>query len=90
MGLSLNPAELRNAMPSPLRHVIDTIATSHEFFSECSIPDARYKRQDYVAHVFAVAAHQATRDIKAPDLKRLMGEFGPDCVFQRSWTPVSV
>ena len=78
MGLSLNPAELRNAMPSPLRHVIDTIATSHEFFSECSIPDARYKRQDYVAHVFAVAAHQATRDIKAPDLKRLMGEFGPD------------
>lgn len=77
MGLSLNPAELRNAMMGPWRHLIDSIATSHEFFQDSPIPEARYKRQDFVSHVFAIAANQATKDIKAPDLKRLVAEFAP-------------
>lgn len=78
MGVSLNPAELRNAMLSPMRHVIDSIATTHEFFLESRIPEARYKRQDYLAHAFAMAAYKGTKDIKAPDLKRMISEYGPE------------
>lgn len=78
MGVSLNPAELRNAMLGPMRHMIDSIATTHEFFLDSRIPDARFKRQDYLAHAFAMAAYGGSRDIKAPDLKRMISEFGPD------------
>ncbi len=76
MGVSLNPAELRNAILGPMRHVIDSIATSHVFFTNSRISDARYKRQDYVAHAFAMAAYQGRQDIKAPDLKRMVRDFG--------------
>jgi hypothetical protein len=76
MGVSLNPAELRNALGGPMRHVIDAIATSHQFFVNSRISGARYKRQDYAAHVFAMAAYGGQRDIKAPDLKRMVLEFG--------------
>ncbi|UCI07323.1 DUF262 domain-containing protein [Mesorhizobium sp. B1-1-8] len=78
MGVSLNPAELRNALGGPMRHVIDAIATSHEFFLNSRIPDSRYKRQDYATHAFAMAAYRGTRDIKAPDLKAMIVEYGPD------------
>lgn len=77
MGVSLNPAELRNAIGGPMQHVIDAIATSHEFFAESRIPDNRFKRQDYASHAFAMAAYKALQDIKAPDLKRMIVEFGP-------------
>lgn len=75
MGVSLNPAELRNAMLGPMRHVIDVMATSHDFFQTSRIPDVRHKRQDYVTHVFAMAAYQGARDIKAPDLRKMIAEF---------------
>lgn len=76
MGMPLNPAELRNAILSPLRHVIDAVGTSHEFFVDSKIPEARYKRQDYAAHAFAMAHFQGGRDIKAPDLKAMVRAFG--------------
>ena len=75
MGVSLNPAELRNAMLGPMRHVIDAVATSHEFFLNSRIPGARYKRQDYAAHAFALAAYDGSRDMKAPDLRHMNQEF---------------
>jgi Protein of unknown function DUF262 len=78
LGVALNPAELRNAMLAPARHIIDSIATGHAFFELTKIPDTRYKRQDYVAHVFAMAAYRGQRNIKAPDLKKMILEFGPD------------
>lgn len=78
MGVALNPAELRNAMLGPMRHIIDGVATSHEFFLNSRIPGNRYKRQDFATHLFALAAYRGDRDIKAPDLKRMIGEFGPD------------
>lgn len=78
MGVSLNPAELRNALGGPMRHVVDAIATSHEFFLNSRIPDTRYKRQDYATHAFAMAAYRGTRDIKAPDLRAMIVEYGPD------------
>lgn len=78
LGVALNPAELRNAMLAPARHVIDSIASGHSFFDATKIPNTRYKRQDYVAHVFAMAAYKGLKNIKAPDLKKMILEFGPD------------
>lgn len=78
LGVALNPAELRNAMLAPARHIIDSIATGHAFFESTKIPETRYKRQDYVAHVFAMAAYKGQRNIKAPDLRKMILEFGPD------------
>lgn len=74
-GVPLNPAELRNAMLGPIRNEVEAIALSHEFFAESRIPTSRYRRQDYVAHIFALAAHGEDRDIKAPNLKHLYQEF---------------
>ena len=78
MGVSLNPAELRNALGGPMRHVIDAIATSHEFFLDSRITDSRYKRQDYATHAFAMAAYRCTRDIKAPDLRAMIVDYSAD------------
>lgn len=75
MGMSLNPAELRNAVLGAMRHVVDMVATSHVFFETSRIPDSRYKRQDYSAHAFAMAVFQANTDIKAPDLKRMFESY---------------
>lgn len=80
LGVALNPAELRNAILAPARHLIDSIATGHSFFESTKIPDIRYKRQDYVTHVFAMAAYKGLKNIKAPDLKKMILEFGPDKV----------
>jgi hypothetical protein len=74
-GVPLNPAELRNAMLGPVRNAVETIALSHDFLLQSRIPEARYRRQDYVAHIFALAAHGTDRDLKAPNLRHLYQEF---------------
>lgn len=78
MGVSLNPAELRNAIGGPLQHVINVMAETHEFFTTSRISGSRYKRADYAALLFAMAAYRGRSDLKAPDLKRMIGEYGPD------------
>ena len=69
MGIRLNPAELRNAIQSGLRHAIDSTARLHSFFRESRIPAARFKHQDYLAHAISVCHHRLRRDAKAPQLK---------------------
>lgn len=69
MGIRLNPAELRNAIQTGLRHAIDTTARLHPFFTESRIPAARFKHQDYLAHALSVCHHDLQRDAKAPQLK---------------------
>ncbi|MBP7703724.1 MAG: DUF262 domain-containing protein [Caulobacter sp.] len=78
LGVPLNPAELRNAILGPLRHAIDTMWRTHEFFSECRINDRRYNHMDYATHVFAMAAYNGARDIKAPDLRAMVRDYGAD------------
>lgn len=78
MGVSLNPAELRNAMDGPLRYSIDSTARLHPFFTECKISADRFKHLDYAAHAYAMAAYQGLKDIKAPDLRGMISEYGPD------------
>lgn len=76
MGVPLNPAELRNAQLGPMRHTIDALATGHIFFTESRIPESRYKRQDYAAHVLAMAAYGGMQDLKAPTLRAMNAEYG--------------
>lgn len=68
MGVRLNPAELRNASQTGLRHAIDGAARLHDFFKNSRIPPARYKYQDYLAHAISVCIHDARRDLKAQQL----------------------
>ena len=70
MGVSLSPAELRNSMNGPLRQVVDLIGSTHNFFNEARINAARFKRQDYLAHLFTVLASPGVTSVKAPDLLR--------------------
>lgn len=77
MGVALNPAELRNAILRPLSRVMASIAESHPFFLNGRISSARSKHLDYVTHGFAVLAHGANRDLKAPDLRQLIMDYGP-------------
>lgn len=78
MGVSLNPAELRNAMDGPLRYSIDSTARLHPFFIDCRISSDRFKHLDYAAHAYAMAAYHGTKDIKAPDLRDMISEYGAD------------
>lgn len=78
MGVSLNPAELRNAMDGPLRYSIDSTARLHQFFNYCKISSDRFKHLDYAAHIYAMAAYEGKRDIKAPDLRNMISEYGAD------------
>lgn len=68
MGVRLNPAELRNAVQTGLRHAVDSIARVHPFFKNSRIPSARFKHQDYLAHATSVCAHSGKYDIKAQQL----------------------
>lgn len=78
MGVSLNPAELRNAMEGPLRYSIDSTARLHPFFNECRISKDRFKHLDYAAHAYAAAAYGDKNDMKAPNLREMIAEYGAD------------
>lgn len=68
MGVRLNPAELRNAVQTGLRHAVDGTARLHLFFTNSRIPSARFKHQDYLAHAVSVCLHSGKRDVKALQL----------------------
>jgi Protein of unknown function DUF262 len=78
MGVSLNPAELRNAMEGPLRYSIDSTARLHPFFIGSRISKDRFKHLDYAAHAYAAAAYGDTNDMKAPNLRAMIAEYGAD------------
>jgi len=73
MGVALNPAELRNAIQCPIRHLIDSIAREHDFFSNSKISAARFKHQDYLAHAFCSCYYAGGVHLKAPQLKAMYG-----------------
>lgn len=77
LGERLNSAELRNALPSSAPQDLRAIAINHKFFSLAGIRDARYKREDYLTHIF-VYAHflrkSVLKDIKAPSLRKYVLE----------------
>ncbi|MFC1701287.1 DUF262 domain-containing protein [Pseudomonadota bacterium] len=72
MGVRLNPAELRNAVQTGLRHAVDGVARVHNFFINSRINSARFKYQDYLAHVVSGCLHSIKLDVKA---KQLMDDY---------------
>jgi len=68
MGVRLIPAELRNAVQTGFRHVIDSTARLQHFFTNSRIPSARFKHQDYLAHAVSICIHGTQRDLKALQL----------------------
>lgn len=75
LGERLNPAELRNALESSAPRQFRTLATNHEFFDAARIEDKRYKRDDYLTHIFALlyfANDAKWQDIKASSLKQFV------------------
>lgn len=76
LGERLNPAELRNALQSSAPTELRSIAQTHIFFTAAGIADKRYKREDYLTHVFAYMEldrdNPTWKDIKAPKLKEFI------------------
>lgn len=70
-GESLVPAEKRNAIISKIGVHIDNFAINHIFFKSSYISEERFKRQDYMAHVFALIFYNNSDDLKANLLLKL-------------------
>jgi hypothetical protein len=69
MGMSLTPAELRNAIPCALAPAVNTMVETHPFFVNSRIPTKRYNHQDFLTHALLLAEKGNVGDLKAPDLK---------------------
>jgi hypothetical protein len=75
MGERLNPAELRHALSSNIGNAIASIVENHNFFDkDCKIVNYRYKHQDYLDNSITLSYYDATRNIKAVDMKFLYTE----------------
>ena len=75
MGMPLNPAELRNSEIGPARNIIKLMATSHQFFLNSRLSNARDKHFDYASYAFATLAGDGRSDIKAPNLRALQRDY---------------
>ncbi|MCF6171435.1 MAG: DUF262 domain-containing protein [Bacteroidales bacterium] len=64
-GISLVPAEKRNAIISKIGKHIDNFSLNHLFFDNSKINPSRFKRQDYFSHVIALIAYNNSDDLKA-------------------------
>ncbi|SHM89946.1 DUF262 domain-containing protein [Flavobacterium chilense] len=70
-GVTLNPAEKRNAIISNVGKHIDSLALNHKFFEKCRISKERFKHQDYLAHVFCLIYYKNQDDLKANLIEKL-------------------
>lgn len=70
-GVSLNPAEKRNAIISNVGKHIDSLALNHKFFEKCKISKQRFKHQDYLAHVFCLMYYKNQDDLKGNLIEKL-------------------
>ncbi len=71
MGVTLVPAEKRNAVASVIGTEIDTFVKNHSFFEDSKIADKRFKRHDYLAHGIGLMYYNNTKDLKANLLMQL-------------------
>ena len=75
IGERLNPVELRHAVPSNYGAMVFSVCENHPFFTECRIPNKRYKHQDYLDHALALEHYQTMSDIKAPNILHMYEEL---------------
>lgn len=73
-GVSLNPAELRNAIPSIFGTALKPLI-SHVFFTNSKIVDKRFTYQEYLDHVAALVHFNNNKDLKAKSMSELYIEL---------------
>lgn len=69
-GISLNPAEKRNAMVGKMRDFIAELA-SHKVFLTTSIESKRFEYDDWAAHVTCLELNGGPTNVKAAELKKM-------------------
>ena len=72
-GVSLNPAEKRNAMIGKMRDFVSELA-DHPVFQEVRMSSnisVRYGKDDWIAHIVCLELAQGIVNLKAPDLKHM-------------------
>ena len=70
-GVTLNPAEKRNAILSPIADHVNSLTAHHDFFCKSKIDDKRFKRQDFMAHAITLVAYGNQGALKADAIERL-------------------
>lgn len=78
-GVTLNPPELRHAIPSNIGMYIDKFVGNLKetgfFSSDTKIKDVRFKHQDYIDHVISLIHFEYSRDLKAATMTQLYIDF---------------
>lgn len=74
-GVSLNPAELRNAIPSLIGVEIKKLV-HHGLFKDSKIDDRRFKHQEYLDNVFTLSYYKNNKDLKAKAMTELYYDLG--------------
>jgi Protein of unknown function DUF262/HNH endonuclease len=70
-GVSLNPAERRNAMPGQMRNFIAELAETHRVFPLTHYNSSRFGWHDLAAHVTSLELAGGPTDLKAANLKKM-------------------
>jgi len=70
-GVTLNPAEKRNAMIGTMRDFVATLARTHRVFPLTAIRPRRNAWDDLAAHVTCAEIAAGMTDLKATDLKKM-------------------
>jgi len=70
-GVSLNPAERRNAMTGNMRDFIADLGENHRVFALTSIPPRRFAWHDLAAHIACLELAGGPTDVKAANLKKM-------------------
>lgn len=70
-GMTLNPAEKRNAMPGAMRDFVSELAETHRVFPLTQIKPKRSAWDDLAAHVTCAELAAGMTDLKAADLKKM-------------------
>ena len=70
-GLSLNPAEKRNAMEGGMRDFVAKLGGNHPVFPLTWISNARFGWHNLAAHVVRLELAEGPADIKASDLRKM-------------------
>ena len=70
-GVSLNAAEVRNAMYGKMRDFIWALGTNHNVFPNTNYPSTRYNWHDLAAHITKLELNDDETDLSAKDLARM-------------------
>ena len=70
-GVTLNPAERRNAMEGKMRDFIENLGENQRVFSLTDISDTRFAWHDLAAIVTCLEMAEGPTDVKAPSLRKM-------------------